>query len=163
MNFDCCFVLGKSYLAPLGLTIPKLELSAALTAARLDEMLRKELTIPIEESHFWSDSKAVLMSIRNSRKKFPVYVANRLAEIENLTSTENWHYIPSQMNPADEVSRGIRAKRLVKSGKWLTGPDFLYKSQDQWPTEEKSTLTVAAVTNKQVLSSVDKLINRYSS
>ena len=163
MNFDCCFVLGKSYLAPLGLTIPKLELSAALTAARLDEMLRKELTIPIEESHFWSDSKAVLMSIRNSQKKFPVYVANRLAEIENLTSTENWHYIPSQINPADEVSRGISAKRLVKSGKWLTGPDFLYKSQDQWPTEEKTTLTVAAVTDKQVLSSVDKLIKRYSS
>ena len=117
MNFDCCFVLGKSYLAPLGLTIPKLELSAALTAARLDEMLKKELTIPIEESHFWSDFKAVLMSIRNSRKKFPVYVANRLAEIENLTSTKNWHYIPSQMNPADKVSRGISAKRLVKSGK----------------------------------------------
>ena len=53
------------------------------------------------------------------------------------------------MNPADEVSRGISAKRLVKSGKWLTGPDFLYKAQDQWPTEEKTTLTVAAVTDKK--------------
>ena len=121
-NFHCCFVLGKSYLAPLGLTIPKLELSATLTAARLDEMLRKKLIIPIEESYFWSDSKAVLTSIRNSRKKSPVYVTNRLAEIENFASTENWHYIPSQMNPADEVSRGISAKRLVKIGKWLTGP-----------------------------------------
>ena len=80
-----------------------------------------------------------------------------------MTSTKNWHYILSQKNPADEVSRGISAKILVKSGKWLTGPDFLYKAQDQWPTEEKTIVTNAAVSDKQVLSFVDKLINRYSS
>ena len=163
MNINCYFLLGKSYLAPFGLTIPRLELSAALTAARLDELLRKELSIEIDESYFWSDSKAVLMSIRNPRKKFPVYVANRLAEIETLSLAKSWHYVPSQLNPADEVSRGMSAKRLVEKGKWLTGPEFLCKEQDKWPTEEVAVALPATLLKEPNSSPIDKLINRHSS
>jgi len=56
---------------------------------------------------------AVLKSIANPRKKFPVYVANRLAEIERSSKIENWQYVPTKLNPADEVSRGVKAKWFV--------------------------------------------------
>ena len=53
----------------------------AVTAVRLDQLLRKELTLPVAKSVFWSDSTATVQSIFSSKKRFPVFSANRLAEI----------------------------------------------------------------------------------
>ena len=88
-NVECAFFFGKSFLAPSGLTIPKLELCAPVVVARLDESLRKEITLAIEHAYLWIDSKGVLMCICNKRRKFSIYVANRLAEMEPLTSSDN--------------------------------------------------------------------------
>jgi len=59
---------------------------AAVLAIRLDELTRKELELPLNSSYFWVDSTAVLYCIRNITKRFPVFVANRLAAIENHTN-----------------------------------------------------------------------------
>ena len=117
----------ESFLAPAGLTNPKLELCAAVVAARMDELLRKELTFKINQTYLWTDSKAGLMCIRNKRRKFPIYIANRLAEIDHLTSSDSWDYVPSLMNPADDASRGLTAKKLLKNAKWLGGSELLHK------------------------------------
>ena len=129
-NVHCSFVIGKGHLAPTSVTtIPRLELLAAVCALRLDEILRRELEFPIGESYFWSDSTAVLQSIYNSRKRFPVFVANRLAEIERKSKIASWRYVPSEINPADEVSRGVKSELFVKSSNWLQGPQFLWESR----------------------------------
>ena len=80
------FFMGKSRLAPIkSVSIPRLELTAAVLAARLDELAKRELKIPLD-SFFWVDSTAVLYCIRNITKRFPVFVANRLATIESLSN-----------------------------------------------------------------------------
>ena len=164
-NIQCSFLIGKSFLAPAGLTIPKLELCAAVVAARMDELLRKELTFEINQTYLWTDSKAVLMCIRNKRRKFPIYIANRLAEIEHLTSSDSWHYVPSHMNPADEASRGLTAKKLLKNAKWLGGPEFLHKETYEWPNEIDEAANVGTILSSTAKNSnpLDKLIARYSS
>ena len=82
----CSFVLGKSRLAPLKkVSIPRLELTAATMAARADSMLRAELGKMVTDSIFWTDSLVVLFMIRNSTKRFPVFVANRLSQIEEIS------------------------------------------------------------------------------
>ena len=134
-NVYCFMLIGKRFVAPPGITIPPLELQAAVTAVSLDKFLRKELMLPIENSLFWLDSMAVLKSIYNSKKKFPMYVANRLAEIERSSCIENWRYVPIKINPADEVSRGVSANKFVKRSQWLTGPDFIWKSVKDWPDQ----------------------------
>ena len=49
----CSFVIGKSRLSPLKhLTIPRLELSAAVVAARLDKIIRTESDLQVNESVF---------------------------------------------------------------------------------------------------------------
>ena len=49
--------MGKSRLSPLKLlTIPQLELSAAVVAARLDKVIRTETDIDVDDSVFWTDS-----------------------------------------------------------------------------------------------------------
>ena len=63
------FLLGKARVAPLKqTTIPRLELTAAVLAVRIDKLLRKELQFKLEKSVFWTDSTTVLKYISRYRR-----------------------------------------------------------------------------------------------
>ena len=113
------------------LTIPKLELQASLLAARLRKDVQKALTLDISRTFMWTDSTTVLQWI-HSLEKQPVFVANCVAEILELTTTDEWNYVQSSNNPADAGTRGLSANALVESS-WLKGPEFL--KTPQWPFE----------------------------
>ena len=117
----CSFLMGEGYLAKERRTVPRMELLAAVLAVRLDEFLRRELTLHVIKSCFWSDSTATLYSIRNRKKRFPVFVANRLVEIERNTNPDlDWKYVPTDQNPADEETKSFSVKRfLVKENGYV--------------------------------------------
>ena len=101
-NIHCSFILGKSRLTPIKpVTIPKLELTAATVAMKLDKMVRRELDIPSDRSYFWTDSTSVLKYIKNENKRFQTFVANMLAVIHDSTNPNQWFYIDTVMNLAD--------------------------------------------------------------
>lgn len=128
-NVHCSLVMAKARVAPTKLTsIPRLELSAAVVAARSSVMLRNELEMPIDGEFFWSDSQVVLAYINNEARRFHVFVANRVQMIREHTSPSQWHYIDTTENPADHASRGLRASD-ISSTNWLTGPKFLWKPE----------------------------------
>ena len=78
------FLFGKARVAPLKpVTIPRLELTAAVVAVRVDKMLQTELQLPLEKACFWTDSTSVLKYIRNEDRRFQTFVANRIATIRN--------------------------------------------------------------------------------
>ena len=140
---NCSFLKGKSHLAPNPrTTIPRLELLAAVTAVRLRRFLVEQLPLSLEATYLWSDSSAVLQSIRSTQKRFPVFVANRLAEIERHSHVSEWRHVPSRLNPADEVSRGLPASTFARSSRWLTGPEFLLKSESEWPDHLNDKLSL---------------------
>ena len=140
----CSFLMGKCHLTPkLSTTIPRLEMQAAVTALRLDKTIKKELQLPISATYSRSDSSSMLLSVYNSKKRLPVFVANTLAEIERYSCTENWRYVPSELNPADEVSRGVTVKHFIKSSVWICGPEFLGKSCKEWPEQLKKLSELA--------------------
>ena len=59
-------IMSKSRVTPKRpMTIPRLELSAALMAVKASEFLRKELCVTPLKEYFWTDSKAVLGYIMN--------------------------------------------------------------------------------------------------
>ena len=62
--------------------------------------------------------------------KQPVFVANRVAEILELTTADEWYHVQSAGNPADAGTRGLSAKALLQSS-WLTGPKSL--KTNEWP------------------------------
>ena len=143
-DVHCSFVIGKSRLSPLKqLTIPRLELSAAVVATRLDKMVRKEIGIPISESIFWTYSTCFLGYIANEDKRFQNFVANRVAAIQEATSSSQWKHVGTKQNPADDASRGLSAEALLKGERWLTGQDFLWKSERFWPSQQFTDCTVA--------------------
>ena len=78
------FVMGRNCVAPLKqLSIPRLELQAAVLAVRLYCVVKQELTVNIKDAIFWSDSKTALQYIANESRCFHTFVANRVSEIHD--------------------------------------------------------------------------------
>ena len=135
-RIHCTFLIGKSRLAHLKpMTVPRLELSAAVLAVQLDKSVREELDVPITQSTYWSDSTCVLQYIRNQSKRFHTFVANRLSVIHENSAPHQWRHISSELNPADEVSRGLTVEEMCANSKWLNGPQFLTRRDEFWPRD----------------------------
>ncbi|XP_064641922.1 uncharacterized protein LOC135496491 [Lineus longissimus] len=127
----CSFVMGKARVAPLKpVTIPRLELTAALVSVKVSAMLQKEMDYMIDSETFWTDSKVVLGYIENEARRFHVFVANRVQEIRDHTDPKQWRHVPGIENVADEASRGLRAEQLANgTAGWLKGPRFLWQQE----------------------------------
>ncbi|XP_071058619.1 uncharacterized protein [Pseudochaenichthys georgianus] len=77
----CVFIMGKARVAPLKpITIPRMELTAAVVASRMDKMCRKELQMQLKDSIFWTDSTSVMKYISNETLRFRTFVANRVSK-----------------------------------------------------------------------------------
>jgi len=71
----CSLVFGKARVAPLKpVTIPRLELTAALVSARVSETLTRELEYDTIDEIFWTDSQVVLGYIKSDARRFHTYV-----------------------------------------------------------------------------------------
>lgn len=118
---------GKSKVAPLkSLTIPRLELSAALVGARLYKKIIESLRLMFTNVYFWTDSTIVLSWIRMAPHLLKPFVQNRVTEINELTSNTTWLHVNSENNPADLLSRGLGLDKLINCNLWWNGPSFLY-------------------------------------
>jgi hypothetical protein len=133
-NIHCAFLIGKSRNAPLrDWSIPRLELQAAVLSCRLHRLIEDELDLTISSTYFWSDSMTTLQYIKNTKRRFQVFVANRLNEIHDVSSPSQWNHVPGPVNPADDGSRGMNIPAMLSSGRWWHGPEFLWKDKEYWP------------------------------
>ena len=83
---QCSLVMAKSRVGPLKkLTLPQLELMAALTGARLASFVSQALKsrCPNLKVKLWSDSEIVLHWLSSS-KPLKQFVANRTNEIKGM-------------------------------------------------------------------------------
>ena len=127
IKIELAFVLGKARVVPMKvMTVPKLELQAALLAARLKNEIIQALTVTVNQVFMWTDSTTVLQWI-NSNEKQPIFVANRVCEILEYTSVDQWNHVATKDNPADAGTRGMSAEVLQQSS-WVNGPHFLSNS-----------------------------------
>ena len=110
------FVIGKCSVAPMRhLSIPRLELQAAVMAVRLKEQIVKEHEMKINSGNFWSDSTTVLQWLHSSHRKQQVFVANRVAEILDTTDVSQWKHVSENNNPAYIGTRAINIEELKRS------------------------------------------------
>ena len=134
-------VMSKSRAAPLKqLTLPRLELKAAVLAAKLSSFVKTSLNIDCAVQ-LWSDSQIILHWIA-SHKQLQPFVNRRVEDIRAISSC--WKYCPSADNPADLLTRGITAEQLKSSDLWIHGPTWL-PIQPAWPTWDPTEVLLACL------------------
>ena len=127
------YVIGKCRVAPLRhMTIPKLELQAAVYGVRLRKQILNEHDVRIDKIFHWTDSSTVLQWLQAAHKKQQVFLANRAAEILENSSMDQWRHVKSVENPADIGTRGMSIEGL-KEYVWLNGPVWLQADEENWP------------------------------
>ena len=122
-------------------TVPFLELVAAVLSVKIAALIRTELDIEWKNETFWTDSKVVLGYINNNTKKFKIFVANRIQQIHEGSNASQWRYVPSKMDPADNSLRGLDANKNTSSSKWFRVPEFLWHNETSWPAERTKAIT----------------------
>ncbi|XP_062703946.1 uncharacterized protein LOC134286352 [Aedes albopictus] len=139
---ECSIVAAKTRVAPLKfLSVPRLELQAALIGARLARAISEALTINISQQNFWSDSQDVLCWIVSDHRRYSPFVAFRISEILELTEINEWRYVPTDLNVADDGTKWKGLPDLKPQARWFTDPPFLYLPEDHWPQSSRPSST----------------------
>ncbi|GFQ90314.1 integrase catalytic domain-containing protein [Trichonephila clavata] len=173
-KIETSFICSKSRVAPLkSLTLPRLELTAALLSARLAKQVSSCLKFNAN-TYYWTDSLISYYWIRGDSSAFKPYIKNRVQEIQLLSDPSQWGHCPGKDNPSDLISRGTSAVKLAQNELWWHGPPWLKLTPDHWPNRHRDILdselcseeleyrsSVHVAVTQQRESLVD--INRFSS
>ncbi|XP_055527173.1 uncharacterized protein LOC129719790 [Wyeomyia smithii] len=124
-----------------------------------------------ENVYLWSDSTIVLHWLFASPSTWLTFIANRVAEIQEITENCTWNHVPGEQNPADLISRGVHLSELIDSSLWWNGPPWLAAVDQPWPqlpeelrnVKQKDLETRKGVSLSIVVQNEPNLYTKYSS
>ena len=143
-------VMAKSRLAPLkpNLTIPRLELMAALIGARLMRFIEDALRLQDPSVVFWTDSTDVLHWLWNNKPR-KVFVENRVGSILELTRPGQWRHVRGVENPADLGTRGVPLSTISENNKWWKGLSHLSLESSRQEDDDGSEFQLSSEAQKE--------------
>lgn len=131
---------SKNRLAPVKkVTLPRLELLAAMLGARLLHYFCNATAHDITQATLWTDSTVTLGWIRSDPNRWKTFICNRVTEIHSYTDPAQWRHCPGQHNPADHLTRGLIADHILHLDVWWYGPPWLARPSNCWPPTTSST------------------------
>ncbi|GFV34266.1 uncharacterized protein TNCV_991871 [Trichonephila clavipes] len=155
-------ITSKSRVAPIkSLTIPRLELCAAVLLAKLVKRVVAALQLETAEVYLWSDSMIILAWLRKEPMDLKTFVQNRVAKIQEFYPNQLWRHVPSDQNPADLVSRGVDPEKLLQQNLWFNGPTFL--SGDDYPNRTINCREKLDEYNSELKNCVNEQIENFQS
>ena len=134
-------VTAKTKVAPIEkeISIPRMELCAALLASKLIFEVAQILNIPKDKLFAWSDSRVVLAWLKGEPCRWTTFVSNRVSEILTILDSSQWNHITTDNNPADCASRGISVNELIEHNLWWHGPKIINQSHEYTSNLEFNT------------------------
>ncbi|GBO34381.1 hypothetical protein AVEN_174602-1 [Araneus ventricosus] len=133
---------SKSRVAPIKpVTIPRLELCAALLLSQLTQRVIKALNLTISAVLLYSDSTIVLAWMKKPPQELKTFVCHRVTAIQELSKDFHWRHVLSEENPADFISRGVTPDSLQFKNLWWNGPSFLRNGIEIQELSESDPIT----------------------
>uniref|UniRef100_A0A6P7FZ56 Uncharacterized protein LOC114332511 n=1 Tax=Diabrotica virgifera virgifera TaxID=50390 RepID=A0A6P7FZ56_DIAVI len=120
-------IAGKEKVAKAkGMPIPKLELDAAIKGAKLKAYVEKAFGQELNfASYFlWIDSRTVMCWKTSRTGEFSQYVNNRVNLILDYSTLDQWNWINTEENVADDATRLRGSTKMSTSCRWLNGSSF---------------------------------------
>ena len=125
--------LGSSAIRTARMTIPRLELRAALLAARLTQFTAPHLDVPLSNCYLWSDSQVVLHWLCSDGPTGHDFVDNYMQHIQELVPDSTWRHVLTADNPVDAATRDLDVASLGQFSLWWRGPSWLTNPPERWP------------------------------
>ena len=139
-TFDVYFITSRSRVSPdkgvlvdVNGSTPKGELQSSVTGTETATQIEEEIDVVISRKVFHTDSTCVYFWLHNKEQKYKVFVANRINKILLVSSPQDWHHVPTDLNPADVVSRGALPDDAAAWKLFHEGPPFLRGPEQDWP------------------------------
>ncbi len=130
-------------------TMPRLELMAAVIAARLVESIRRHLP-PQTPVALYTDSDITLRRIQGDMNKQEPFEMRRLQAILELTDVAQWHHISTDQNPADLLTRDVSTRKWLEKPLWWKGPET------PWPTASATSVRSVLIVQTPGLTPEEK-------
>lgn len=136
-KIEVALIGAKARASPMKpISIPRLELQAAVVGSRFARTIIESHKVTVERRIFWSDSSSVLYWINFSERKYTSFVGIRVGEILENTNVNEWRWVPSKSNVADDATKWTSPPKITSDHRWYTGPAFLRQDEKQWPKQK---------------------------
>jgi hypothetical protein len=136
---QCTLVTGKTQVAPkVKITIPRMELVAAVNSVRLARKVKEALKFPLAGTRYFTDSSAVLGMLRTESGKFLEFVGARVSEVKvNSNIEKEWRWLEGNCNPADLGTRSkATPKDMIFGSEYQTGMPWMMGPEASWPCKK---------------------------
>ncbi|UYV64598.1 hypothetical protein LAZ67_3001266 [Cordylochernes scorpioides] len=159
---------AKTRVAPCkSLTLPRLELCAALLLSQLYRSVVDSLKIDIGRTYLWSDSQISMSWIKSDPNRWKTFIQNRVVKIQQLSYRNSWRHVSGKDNPADCASRGIMPAALSGHTLWWQGPTWLkdnnfVQNQDNCYGRECHEEEKVALACQSRVSVCPEIVTKYS-
>ncbi|GBM30704.1 hypothetical protein AVEN_259570-1 [Araneus ventricosus] len=96
--------------------------NSAKVTILLVQKIRSSLRLKIGNIVLHTDTTIALAWLKTPANHLKTFMANRVSKVQRLTDNCCWIHVPSPLNPADLVSRGLGPRDLPELKLWWSGP-----------------------------------------
>ena len=118
-GFESRLTISKNLLAPVkAMSIDRIELCGAVLSKRLKELLERKWRHRFTRCLHIVDSQMVHAMVQKESYRYNTFAATRNGEIQSGTNPDDWCWVVSKQNIADQLTRGKEPNEIYLNSAW---------------------------------------------